>query len=377
MNLLAALPASLSASIQKLKDIFSPYTNRVYLVGGCVRDILRNDAINDADIEVYDMEPDVFANLMDSIGAKGVGKSFFVYKWNDIDIALARNENKISSGHTGFEVQICQDEKIASSRRDFTCNALMLGLYDGVLLDFWGGVEDINKKTLRHIDAQKFSEDPLRVLRGVQFASRFGYKIAPETIEIMNGLDLGELSQTRITWELEKLFLGQFYAHGVFAMCKLNLFEKLLHVKLSPFEAKAFARKLLRYKKGLPKQLEPYYWLFILFSLKKIEPKSLLVRLGLGRNYERMLVKTPFGSPDMSDYELLKIAIDRPINSWVGACYSGIVERAKKLGIYDAVFSGGVSVQEVLQDGFCGKDIGRELRRRILNAAKEKSNYHV
>jgi len=374
MNYFEALPASIFQSLQELKNLLSSHTKRAYLVGGCVRDILRGIEPKDVDIEVYDIEPKIFAKLMEGIGAKGVGKTFFVYKWNELDIALAREENKTASGHQGFEVRVCQDEKVASSRRDFTCNALMVGLNDGKLYDFWGGVGDINASLLRHIDSEKFSEDPLRVLRGVQFCSRFGFRIADETLELMKSLDLRELSQTRITWELEKLFVGSFYAHGIFALCQLNLFEKLLHVKISPSQGRSLARRLHKYRKNLPEPLQPYYWLFFFLAITKAEPKAILSSLGLGRGYERMLVNVPFGNPNISDYELLKIAIDRPLNSWVGVCYPGVLNRAKELDIFEKNFDGNVDVQRVIRDGFCGKDISKELRRRILHVVKEKSN---
>ena len=374
MNFLAALPAHIAQNLQILKQVLAKHTSRAYLVGGCVRDILRGVEVQDADVEVYDVPPKLFETLMENLGAKGVGKSFFVYKWNGIDIALARQENKTSIGHKGFEVKLCQDERIASSRRDFTCNALMVGLFDGKLKDFWGGIKDINSLQLRHIDEQKFSEDSLRVLRGVQFAARFGFRISEETLQIMRKLDLRELSQTRITWELEKLFMGDFYAHGVYAMCQLDLFEKVFNVTISPSQAWAFSKKLLRYKKNIPLTLKPYYWLFFFLEQTKVDPKRLLAKLSLGKTYERMLLHVPFGSPDMSDYELMKIAKDRPLNSWVGICYPKVAQRAKKLGIDTKTFDGGVDVQEVILDGFCGKNIGIELRKRILQKAKEKSN---
>ncbi len=372
MNFLEALPASLANRLNQLKTVLAAHTKRAYLVGGCVRDILLGIEVKDIDIEVYDISPEAFSKLMDQIGAVGVGKSFFVYKWHKIDIALARKENKVSTGHRGFEVTVCQDEKVASMRRDFTCNALMVGLFDGKVLDFWGGIEDLKALRLRHIDDKMFGEDSLRVLRAVQFSARFGFKISKKTLEIMKKLDLKELSQTRITWELQKLFLGEYYTNGVFALCKLNLFESVLHVKLSPNQARHLAKMLHKYKKNVPKNLKPYYWLFCFFSVTKIDPKPFLAHLGLGREYERVFVNVPLGNPNMSDFELLKVAMDRPLKSWIGICYDGFAKRAKELGVYEKPFDGGVDVQAVIQDGFKNKEIGIEYKRRILEAAKKR-----
>ena len=139
-----------------LKKFFSPYSKRVYLVGGCVRDEFLGIESKEFDIEVYDIDINKFDELMKKLKAKGVGKSFFVYKWKNFDISLPRIESKIAKGHRGFEVKLTQNEKIASKRRDFTINALMKNIYTGEILDFWGGIEDIKRKIIRHIDSNSF-----------------------------------------------------------------------------------------------------------------------------------------------------------------------------------------------------------------------------
>lgn len=106
--------------LRKLKELLAPYSKRVYLVGGSVRDLLLGKKPHDFDIEVYDIDQEQFEKLMNEIGAKGVGKSFFVFKLYDIDISLPRIENKTGNGHKDFEVTICNDERTASLRRDFT-----------------------------------------------------------------------------------------------------------------------------------------------------------------------------------------------------------------------------------------------------------------
>jgi tRNA nucleotidyltransferase (CCA-adding enzyme) len=301
---------------------------------------------------------------METLGAKGVGKAFFVYKWGDIDLALPRQEHKIGPGHQGFEVRVCQEEKEASKRRDFTVNAMMISLFDETLLDFWDGRTDAASRILRHIDSDLFAQDPLRVLRGVQFAARFGFKIAAETIQIMQALPLEELSKTRISWELEKLFLGEYYAHGLLAMYQLGLFEKLLHVKPSWKAVAKLSRTLLRNKPYVLPELKPYFWLFFTLNMLNLDKEKTLRALGLPKHYHAHIVNVPFGNASMSDAALAKVALDRPLASWAGSCRKGVQERANKMGIFETPFDTGVDPMQVMREGFCGRDIGKELRRR-------------
>ena len=215
------------------RNLFSPYTNRVYFVGGFVRDQFLGNISNDIDLEVYDIDLQIFEQLMKKIGAKGVGKSYFVYKYKNYDISLPRTETKISSGHKGFKTTICQNEKLASKRRDFTINALMQNIFTNEILDFWDGKKDLKNKILRHIDDKTFQEDSLRVLRGMQFSNRFKFKISPKTIKLCKNIDLNDLSEERIYIEFEKMFKSPTLYYGFYYFIKLGIAKKLLNLNFS------------------------------------------------------------------------------------------------------------------------------------------------
>jgi tRNA nucleotidyltransferase (CCA-adding enzyme) len=184
------------------------------LVGGFVRDALMGGAESkDVDVEVYGL---TFAALAEALSRAGrvdeVGKSYGVLKVRagdtDLDVNVPRRERKVSAGHRGFEVSPDMDISFAeaSARRDFTMNAIMLDPAPGVLIDPHGGLADIRAGILRHT-SDAFSEDPLRVLRGVQFAARFGFTMVPETAILCRDL-LGsyrELPAERIWGEWEKI----------------------------------------------------------------------------------------------------------------------------------------------------------------------------
>lgn len=176
----------------KLRRILreTPELARAYLVGGCVRDLKLGVGCTDFDIEVYDITPETLVSALARWGrTDAVGKSFGVVKLSTdghvFDFSLPRRDSKSGPGHRGFEITFdpSLDPREAASRRDFTINAMMFDPHRGELLDFFGCESDLRNHVLRHTSAA-FSEDPLRVLRGMQFAGRLDLTAAPKTLEV-------------------------------------------------------------------------------------------------------------------------------------------------------------------------------------------------
>jgi len=165
-------------------------------VGGCVRDKLLHQYFpdefegysKDIDIEVYQLSAD---NLVEIVGQFGkvvtVGKSFGVIKLltdsSEYDFSLPRRDNKTGKGHKGFQVEVdgSMTPAEAAARRDFTMNSVAMDL-DGKLIDPFDGAGDIKSRVLR-ATSDHFSEDPLRVLRGMQFAARFNMQLDEATAQ--------------------------------------------------------------------------------------------------------------------------------------------------------------------------------------------------
>lgn len=185
---------------------------RAYYVGGFVRDRVLNIENKDIDIEIHGIEYSELTDILDSLGGHTeMGAAFGIsgIRGYDIDIAMPRKEKATGRGHKDFEVFVdpfIGPEK-AAMRRDFTMNALMQDVLTGEILDFFGGCDDMKKGIIRHVNDGSFAEDPLRVLRAAQFASRFSMAIAPETVELCSRMDLSTLSRERIMGELEKALL--------------------------------------------------------------------------------------------------------------------------------------------------------------------------
>lgn len=184
------------------------YTRKQYLVGGAVRDALLG-------LEVTDRDWVVVGSTLEEMAEQGfrpVGKTFpvFLHPKTQEEYALARTERKVAVGYKGFDVFADKSVTLEQdlSRRDLTVNAIAQDK-KGQLIDPYGGLDDINSKTLRHV-SPAFREDPLRVLRVARFAARFaplGFTIAAETKSLLAQMvasgELDALTIERVWQEVE------------------------------------------------------------------------------------------------------------------------------------------------------------------------------
>jgi tRNA nucleotidyltransferase (CCA-adding enzyme) len=182
---------------------------KIYLVGGAVRDELLNLPVRERDWVVVGATPD-------ELLAKGftpVGKDFpvFLHPRTKEEYALARTERKTGPGYRGFETRFSPDVTLEQDleRRDLTINAIAKD-EAGNLIDPFNGRRDIEDRWLRHVSAA-FVEDPVRVLRAARFAARFaplGFRVAPETIELMRNIaasgELNALVPERVWQETQR-----------------------------------------------------------------------------------------------------------------------------------------------------------------------------
>lgn len=184
-----------------------------YRVGGCVRDQILGVPNKDMDIEVYHLEASVLSKLLSRFGrVNEVGVSFGVIKLSmphseEIDFTLPRRESKVGRGHRGFQVEVDHSMTVreAGLRRDFTINAIYQNAHNAQLLDPHGGIIDLYAKKLR-ATSEHFAEDPLRVLRGMQFAARFDANLTPETAAMCRTLlqEYPTLAKERVWTEWSK-----------------------------------------------------------------------------------------------------------------------------------------------------------------------------
>ncbi len=219
---------------------------QIYLVGGAVRDRLLKRPIKDKDFVV------VGATVAEMINAgfQQVGADFpvFLHPTSHEEYALARTERKQGSGYKGFSVHASPDVSLEDDlrRRDLTINAMAIEVtsltddtpIDGQVIDYYGGLQDLESKTLRHV-SNAFNEDPLRVLRTVRFYSRYydlGFTIADDTLTLMRQLvdtgELAHLSAERIWQESSRATMQlspQVYWQKLFEINALTEYFAPLH----------------------------------------------------------------------------------------------------------------------------------------------------
>jgi tRNA nucleotidyltransferase (CCA-adding enzyme) len=184
---------------------------KIYCVGGAVRDRLLGLPVQDHDWVVVGSTPEE----MVAQGFQPVGKDFpvFLHPETHEEYALARTERKTAPGYQGFVIHAAPDVTLEQDlmRRDFTINAIAQEVDDkpggGKLIDPHNGVADLRAGILRHVSTA-FGEDPVRILRAARFAARFGFTIAPETLDLMrdmvNNGEVDALVAERVWQELAR-----------------------------------------------------------------------------------------------------------------------------------------------------------------------------
>jgi len=191
----------------------------LFLVGGSVRDMLLGSfsSADDLDYIVSGLNPERLVAILGIYGKTDlVGRSFGVIKFTardggKADICLPRREISTGTGHRDFLVDadptIPVEQDLA--RRDFTVNSMALNLRSMELIDPLGGLEDLDGRILRANSDKSFTEDPLRILRGVQFMGRFGLRAEEGTAGLMrrDAPLIETVSPERIRMELDKLLL--------------------------------------------------------------------------------------------------------------------------------------------------------------------------
>lgn len=213
---------------------------KVYEVGGVVRDRLLGLPSKDADLLVTGVPAAALKSLLEKLGEVHlVGQSFGVLKFKPkghvgepIDIALPRVERSTGAGHRDFEVNFDHTlpVEVDLARRDFTVNAIAQDLKTGELVDPHGGRKDLEARKLRVVFERAFEEDPLRILRGIQFAARLKLVVEPATRELMkkHAPLVATVSMERVVQELKKLLLAPTPSIGFYLMREVGVMKLIL-----------------------------------------------------------------------------------------------------------------------------------------------------
>ena len=183
---------------------------RVYLVGGCVRDILLKREPADYDLATSATPHQVLELFPEGVT---VGAQFGVIlvprDGMKVEVATFRSDVGYTDGRHPDKVIYSQTPQEDAQRRDFTINGLLMRHDTGEILDFVEGQKDLEAGTIRAIGdpERRFAEDKLRMLRAVRFAARFGYEIEAATFSAIrkHAPEIKQVSSERIREELTKL----------------------------------------------------------------------------------------------------------------------------------------------------------------------------
>jgi tRNA nucleotidyltransferase/poly(A) polymerase len=217
---------------------------KIYSVGGAVRDEFLGKESKDLDILITGVTLEQLEQILGKYGrVDAVGKSFGILKFKpkgateDIDVAIPRTETLVrnmldpSMGvHKAFDVKSDPTLPIETDleRRDFTINAIAKDI-DGNIVDPFGGQEDLKNKIIRAVNPEAFNDDPLRMLRAVQFASRFGFTIEPETLKMIqeNANKIKGISPERILTEFDKIIKKGNAKIGADLLMSTGLYQQI------------------------------------------------------------------------------------------------------------------------------------------------------
>ena len=209
-----------SPVFQSIQKVSERMNIPAYVVGGWVRDFLLQRPTKDIDIVVLGDGPEFAKEVAVEIGRKSslsIFKNFGTanLKWdgNELEFVGARKESYGSNSRNPIVEKGTLDDDL--SRRDFTINALAISLNKedyGTLVDKFNGIQDLEKGIIRTpLEPDiTFSDDPLRMMRALRFASQLNFKLYPETFHSIqkNRERLSIISQERITDEMNKIILS-------------------------------------------------------------------------------------------------------------------------------------------------------------------------
>src|ERR1700730_11710831 len=189
-----------------------------YFAGGCVRDMVRGLTPKDFDVAT-DAPPEVVQRIFPhtyAVGAK-FGVVVVVEDGTNFEVATFRSDDAYIDGRRPSAVHFASPEEDAR-RRDFTINGMFFDPTKNQVIDFVGGRADLETNLIRAIGdpAQRFTEDRLRMLRAVRFATVLDYRIDKQTWEalVANAAAILEISAERIRDELVRIFLSPKRARG-------------------------------------------------------------------------------------------------------------------------------------------------------------------
>ncbi len=232
-NIEKAIPERELQLLRKIVSKFEGGGFRCYLVGGSVRDLLLGNLTGDFDLAT-DARPDDVIKLFKKVIPTGIKHGTVTLLVNDLSVEVTtfRSDGKYIDGRRPEEVYFSDSIEVDVKRRDFTINGLAYDFGSKKVLDYVGGLDDIQLGTIRTIGEphERFGEDGLRPYRACRLASKLGFQIAGETFSaISDTLDVAAaVSPERVRDEFLKILGSEIPSVGIEYLRKSGLLKLML-----------------------------------------------------------------------------------------------------------------------------------------------------
>ncbi|SJZ35529.1 tRNA nucleotidyltransferase (CCA-adding enzyme) [Cetobacterium ceti] len=298
-NFILNLPSEIQNILSQIKAVSKLLNEKVYLVGGIVRDLILNLPNEDIDIVVENDANNFAKNLSEFLPTAKIRihdqfKTATIFLENGLSIDIATLRSEYYEYPTALPIVTQGTIKDDLFRRDFTINALAIDISHnnfGKLLDFFKGYNDIKNKNIKIIHNISFIDDPTRIIRACRFASRYNFTIENETHDlILDAIEMGileRLSWNRLKNEFQYILEDKNPSKGILLLNKYNLL-KLFHDNI--ILDKSLLKKLNlanKFKNIFAIKLE--YWIvFLLVLTSQLNSKELeiiFLKFGFSKNF--------------------------------------------------------------------------------------------
>ena len=297
-NIIEVVPQELTKLLKTIERLSKKRDEKVFLVGGIVRDFILG--INNKDIDIV-VEGDGISfalELKEILKAKKIKihekfKTAMIIVSDDLKLDIASSRLEYYEYPTSLPVVEYGNIRDDMYRRDFSINAMALEIDScnfGKLIDFYGGYNDLIDKKIKTLHNLSFVEDPTRIIRAFRFAARYKFELGKDTkIFLKNAIADGflkKISWPRVKQELEILFSDENLTKGMELLDRYNVF-----CEINPN---------IKYDLEMRKNIEKLETLDELLSFVKIK-KWLLVFLIILENLEKKELDLVFKKFDFSN----------------------------------------------------------------------------
>jgi len=368
-------------SVKELHELFKSNGKKLYVVGGAVRDYLNSDKPKDFDLATDALPDEVLQILGDKYRTNLQGKAFGVVvvytKDEPAGMEIATFREDVSKGRNP-EVKLGVTIEDDVKRRDLTYNALFYDLDKREIVDLVGGVSDMENKVTRMVGnaIERIDEDSLRILRSFRFASRYGTPLSKDLSEAikerkwLKNIDpetgeMKRISQERVWEEIKKAFKqAKSFKHYLEFFNEFDMWEEV------------FPGSKINTDIDECEELTSYIAnLFKLENTSRLEQKMIL-------EYK---IESDIATKVVFLIDLLQLTVETTFDLYKKKirCHvtnHQIIDWLDTNGIHKSIFIRfidyvpTVSAEELMSQGFKGRELGDEIKKREIENFKKMLN---